>query len=66
MLSRENEEVYRLHLENILQFTGGERILKQSQVCEYTHRKRDWVKSHTGMGREITAENLARKLMQIK
>lgn len=55
--------LYRPTLEDILAFSGGERILTLTQVAQYVGRENRWVKKHLGIDRNgITAMALAAKL----
>ena len=54
---------YRDHLEDILRFTGGARLLAVSQTAEYLGRSREWVSKR--LKREnggVSAVTLARWL----
>lgn len=56
-------ELYRPILEDILQYSGGRRVLAMKEVCEFTGRENRWVKKHLGVTREgITAHELARRM----
>lgn len=57
---------FRDQLEDILAFSGGQRILSKQEVQQYTGKSRNWCEKHLELSKSgISAHVLARKLVSL-